>query len=403
MTQRMLNRTIYAGSIILLLLCSLGPAETFAQKNKANKPLTTVPFQLLSGGIIIVKVALDDFTDSLNFILDTGSGGISLDTTTVMMLNLPVSPSEKMLRGIGSLRKISYVLGRTLHLPGLSVADLDFHINDYDLLTSVYGVKIDGIMGFSLLSRYIVKVDYDKYLLTFLAPGSIKYPKRGYLVRPIINGIPIFDASVEDERAIASRFYFDTGAGLCVLLSETFEKDSSLLKVGKKITVTQAEGLAGKNTMRLTVLKTVQMGPYKFKRVPVHIFDDVYNVTAYPYLGGLIGNDLLRRFNLVINYGTKELFLTPNTHYNDGFDYSYTGLGVYLVQGQVVVEDVLVGSPGEKAGLQPGDVILAINNVIQGNIQAYKNLLQTAGARLSIFVSRNGEPLKLNMKVASIL
>ncbi len=77
-----------------------------------------------------------------------------------------------MLRGIGSLRKISYVLGRTLHLPGLSVADLDFHINDYDLLTSVYGVKIDGIMGFSLLSRYIVKVDYDKYLLTFLAPGK---------------------------------------------------------------------------------------------------------------------------------------------------------------------------------------------------------------------------------------
>ncbi len=38
--------------------------------------------------------------------------------------------------------------------------------------------------------------------------------------------------------------------------------------------------------------------------------------------------------------------------------------------------------PAEKAGLQAGDVLAGINNTLNGNIQAYKNMLQTAGAKL---------------------
>ncbi|MEJ7683971.1 MAG: aspartyl protease family protein [Segetibacter sp.] len=182
-----------------------------------------------------MQVRLGDFPDTLNFILDTGSGGVSLDSATVNYFHLPITPSERRVRGIGSLRKISYVTNQTLHFPNLDVEHLDFHINDYDLLTSVYGVKIDGIVGFSFLSRYIVKIDYDKNILEIWNPGTIKYPKRGILIRPVINGIPVFDASISDGNTSLSRFYFDTGAGLCVLMSEDFERDSSILKKGKKL------------------------------------------------------------------------------------------------------------------------------------------------------------------------
>ncbi len=30
------------------------------------------------------------------------------------------------------------------------------------------------------------------------------------------------------------------------------------------------------------------------------------NVTAYPFLGGLMGNDMMRRFNIVFNYPEKR-------------------------------------------------------------------------------------------------
>lgn len=377
-----------------------------AQKNtivSTSNLITRFPFEILSGGIIIIHVQLGNFPDTLNFILDTGSGGISLDSTTVQYFHLPVTPTDRRLRGIGSMRKISYVMNQTIHLPNLEIDHMDIHINDYDLLTSVYGIKIDGIIGYSFLSRYIVKIDYDKNTVEVWNPGKVKYPKAGILLKPTINGIPVFDASITDARGIFDRFYFDTGAGLCLLLSEAFEEDSSILVKNKKIILTQAEGLGGKMPMKLTTVKQIQIGKYKFKKVPAHIFKDEYNVTAYPSLGGLIGNDLLRRFNVIINYGQNEIHLKPNSHFKESFDYSYTGLGIYFENGSVVIEDVLTGSPGEKAGLMPGDVIIGIDNNLGNSIQTYKNLLQDVGARLKIMISRNREVLVKRLKVGSIL
>lgn len=60
-----------------------------------SKKITSFPFMQLSGGIILIKAQLDHFSDSLFFVLDTGSGGISLDSATVKRLNLPVAKSEK--------------------------------------------------------------------------------------------------------------------------------------------------------------------------------------------------------------------------------------------------------------------------------------------------------------------
>jgi hypothetical protein len=270
-------------------------------------------------------------------------------------------------------------------------------------LTSVYGIKIDGIAGFSLLNRYIVKINYDTNIIEVWTSGTIKYPRSGMVVKPAINGIPIFDAAITDAESTKSRFYFDTGAGLCLLLSEEYERDSSILRKGKKVVTTQAEGLGGKEPMKLSTVKEVKIGRYKFKKVPVHIFHDEYKVTSYPFLGGLVGNDLLRRFNLVINYGQKEMHLKPNSHYNEPFDYSYTGLGIYMVDGEIIIEDVLKDSPGEKAGLLPGDVLIGIDTNITRNMQTYKNMLQAAGARLKLLVIRNGVAVVANLKVASIL
>jgi len=387
---------------LIFFNCIVGKSQNKEEKLLARL-LTTFPFDLLSGGVIIVHAQLADFPDTLNFILDTGSGGISLDSALVEDLQLKITPSERMLRGIGSMRKVSYIVDKTLHLPGLDVPHLDFHINDYELLTSVYGVRVDGIIGFSFFKQFIVKVDYDKSLVEVWTTGQIKYPKNGYLLKPALSFIPVLDAFVSDGGDCTSRFYFDTGAGLCLLMSEDFERDSSILIKGKRVIHTQAEGLGGKTPMKLTTVKLLKFGKYTFKNVPAHIFQDDFKVTSYPYLGGLIGNDLLRRFNLVINYAEREIHLRPNIHFKERFDYSYSGLGIYYVNGSVVIEDVLKDSPGEKAGLKPGDVILAIDNAFNAGIQGYKDMLQHVGGRFKVLVMRNQVPLVFTLKVKSFL
>lgn len=412
MTQRLFNSIDDAGylkklkSIFIALLFVACSITSLAGPTPSPAPATLItkfPFILLTGGIVIVQARIDHHFDTLNFILDTGSGGISLDSTTVQDLQLPVTPSNRTVRGIAGIKTVSFVMNKNLLLPKLLVDSLNFHIIDYSLLTSVYGMKIDGIIGYSFLSRYIVKLNYDTHILEVWQPGAIKYPRRGYVLNPYISNIPIFYAAVADAVNVESRFYFDTGGGLCLLLSERFAKDSSILVKNKRVHRTQAEGMGGKQAMLLTTVKEVKVGPYRFRKVPTYILDDEFNITSYPQLGGLIGNDLLRRFNTIINYKERVIHMSPNSHFAEPFDYSYTGLGIYLVNGQVVVEDVIEGSPGQRAGFQPGDIVVSVGNNLSGNIQAYKNMLQVPGARIKFVVMRNAELKVLHLKVANIL
>ncbi|MFM9910034.1 MAG: aspartyl protease family protein [Chitinophagaceae bacterium] len=387
--------------IYLLLSNSIQAQEEFVAP--PSKLITSFPFRLLTGGIITLKARVSNFTDTLNFILDTGSGGISLDSLTTDRLKLKTEMSDRTIRGIAGIKQVRFAYNQKLHLSGLTTDSLNFHINDYEVLTSSYGEKIDGIIGYSFLSRYIVKIDYDSSVMYIYSKGTMRYPRGGFLIKPLLINLPVISTAIKDEREVINRYYFDTGAGMCLLLSSDFVKDSAFVNPRRKWQATQAEGLGGKAPMKQGVLKQIKLGPYKFKNVPTYIFEDEYNVTSYPYLGGLIGNDLLRRFNLIINYDRRDLYLMPNSHLRDPFDYSYTGLGMYVIDGEIRVIDVMPNSPAESAGFQQGDVVLAVENNFTNNIQAYKTLLQNPGEKLRILVLREDGPIMLTLKVKSIL
>lgn len=395
------KRTLLFVTITSLLLCH----AAFAQEEfiAPSHMLTKMPFRQLTGGVVLLQARFSNFPDTLNFILDTGSGGISLDSTTTAYFGLKPTPSDRTIRGIGGVRTVSFLNNQKLHLHGLTVDSLNFHINNYDILSSVYGEKIDGIIGYSFLSRYIVKIDYDTSLLEVWSRGSLKYPRGGYLMRPLITTLPVQQARVRDETAINARFLYDMGAGLCLMLSQDFVNDSALLDKRRKLFAKEAEGLGGKVDMQMTVIKEVKFGPFKFKNVPVYIFDDNYNITSYPYLGGIIGNDLLRRFNVILNYEQRHFYLLPNKHYNDPFDYAYSGIELYYVNGQIIIGDVARESPAEKAGLQEGDEVVSVNNVVGGNLDKLKGALQSTGERVRVIIRRNGEMTQYDFKVKSIL
>lgn len=405
-TNMKLQQLYYALKLLLcyvaVLLCHKAVAQEEFVLPQA-KLLTSFSFTQLSGGIILIRARIDNIPDTLNFVLDTGSGGISLDSETVVTYKFITEISDKTIRGIAGIKTVAFTNNHTLQLPGLAVEHLDFHINNYDLLTSVYGVKIDGIIGFSFLRRYIVKIDYDLLKIEVLTPGTIKYPKGGYFMKPTFTSLIYPQAQIEDERVFTNRFIFDTGAGLCMLLSEDYVSDSMVLRKKRKRYPTQAEGLGGKKTMDITVIQSVQIGNYKFRKVPVYIFSDDYNITSYPLLGGLLGNDLLRRFNVILNYPEQSVYLKPNNHFKDEFDYSYTGLGIYQVEQNIVIVDIMPNSPGEKGGFKPGDIIISIDNNFSKNVQAFKTALQNAGNTVRIVVLRNGQPLALKLQVKNIL
>jgi hypothetical protein len=365
--------------------------------------ITKFSFTQLTGGIILLRAQFDSFKDSLNFILDTGSGGISLDSSTVEYFKLQPEPSSRTIRGIAGVRNVSFLKNKKLHFPSLTIDSLNFHISNYDILTAVYGERIDGIIGYSVFSRYIVKINYDSTRIEFWTKGAIRYPRGGHLLKPSISFLPVQTARVKDENAVESRFLIDIGAGLNVLFNRDFVKDSSLLRKNRKLYVKEAEGLGGKVDMHLTVMKEFRLGPYRFRNVPVNIFDDDYNVTSYPHLGGLIGNDLLRRFNVTINYEQKEIHLQPNSHFSDPFDYAYSGIELYMLNGQIIIGDVAKDSPAQKAGLLEGDVVMSINKNFSQNMTTYKAALQNINESVQMIVVRDNKLVQFKFKVKNIL
>jgi len=351
---------------------------------------------------MVIQARIGNLPDTLNFILDTGSGGISLDSSTCQEFNISSKASDTTITGIGGIRKVPFVFDETLHLPGLDVPHLNFHVNDYSVLTSVYGEKIDGIVGYSFFSRFIVAINFDSSFIEVFNPGKIKYPQGGTTLHPVFTALPIQWVNIKERKKMGYNFYFDTGAGLCFLMSEQFARDSAVLLGRRKPVITQAQGMGGKLQMRLTVVKEVKIGPYRFHQVPTYLYDDTYNVTSFPFTGGLIGNDLMRRFNMILNYPKREIHLLPNGHFNEKFDYAYTGLGIYYEDGKIVVGDVIDGSPAAKAKILVGDEIFSVGNNLSHNIMTYKNILQTPNEDIKVIIKRGEAYVMLYLHTTSI-
>jgi hypothetical protein len=319
-------------------------------------------------------------------------------------MNIRSVHSDKVISGVGGIRKLSFVINQSLLFGQIRVDSLDFHIGDYRLLSSEYGDRIDGIIGESFYTRYIVRIDYDSNEMYVYSKGNFNYPKGGFTLKPTFTNLPVEWAGIHDIREDKARFYFDTGAGLCILLNSDFIEDSSILNPGKKPFPIEAQGMGGKVIMHVTTIKEFKLGPYRFRNLPTHIFEDVYHITSYPSLAGLIGNDVLRRFNIILNYGKRIFYLTPNSHFNDPFDYSYTGLDLYWVEGEIRIGDVMTDSPADKAGFKVDDIVISVNENTSKNLQLYKSMLQNTGDRVRFVVYRSDTGIvDLSVKVKSIL
>ena len=222
------------------------------------------------------------------------------------------------------------------------------------------------------------------------------------MIFPHIGKLPVAHARVSDDVTRRFNYIFDIGAGLTVLFSDDYIRDSALLKSKRKKYIKLAEGLGGTIDMNLTMMKELRIGPYRFKNIPINYFDDSVNVTNYPVLGGIVGNDILRRFNVILNYDKKQIYIKPNKSFDDLFDYAYSGLEIFSVDKKIYVGEVPKNSPAELAGVKSGDQIMSINKKLGLDINEMKAILQNNIGTVEVIVHRDGELFQLKMKVVDI-
>src|SRR5260370_23548539 len=110
----------------------------------------------------------------LSFVLDSGSTRILIDRKLATDLGLQAN-GKGSLQGAGAGRiPIEFIHDVRLAFPGVESTGFEMSTADLQPLEKSLGAKVDGILGYEVLSRFVITVDYEAKSLTFTLPEAFR-------------------------------------------------------------------------------------------------------------------------------------------------------------------------------------------------------------------------------------
>ncbi|HET7180344.1 MAG TPA: aspartyl protease family protein [Chryseosolibacter sp.] len=378
-----------------------------------GKKKVEIPIEIYNN-LIVVPVILNGALP-LKFILDTGvRTAILTEKTFSDILNLSYS-RKYTISGPGGEQLIdAYITNNvSLELPGVLGRGHALLVlgQDYLELRNYLGTDVHGILGYELFSRFIVKVDYEKKVLTLMQPKKFK-PKRKYQAIPIKieDTKPYVTTSVvlADGTQISAKLLVDSGASHGLMLDPgsdvriTMPKDTISSVIGR--------GLGGEITGKIGRIKLLKLGTYEIKNV-IASFPDPNSYFDSLKLGatkrnGAVGGEVLSRFTVIFNFPDEEIYLKKNGQFKKKFHYNLSGITVKAKGARLNVFEVINvrrQSVADVAGLHVGDLIQTINGINTrgldlNTINGFFN--SKPGKKIHLVVNRDGQALKIDFALA---
>jgi C-terminal processing protease CtpA/Prc len=110
---------------------------------------------------------------------------------------------------------------------------------------------------------------------------------------------------------------------------------------------------------------------------------------------GILGNGVLKHFNVFIDLQQKRMSLEPNRLYDDQFEVNCSGLELVTDDAfqRLIIDHTYAGSPAHETGLEVGDEILRINGATVSDFQLpqIRSMLSQDGQEIEILIDRNSE------------
>jgi len=183
------------------------------------------------------------------------------------------------------------------------------------------GFPTNGIIGYSIFGHYAVEMDYDKNIMILHDAGNFK-ADTGWTEIPLYfknNNIPWMDAYVvvENEEPILLRMYIDFASRDAVELLEKPDMKLTLPEVTEDALL--GRGLRGDIYGKKGRIAKLIIGPYELKDVAA-VFPPAKTRSKQENADGILGNNSLRRFNLIFDYENKKLYIKPNSHFDERFE-----------------------------------------------------------------------------------
>lgn len=407
----------------------------FIIQNK--KQSDKISFKLINN-LIVVPVEINGV--SLSFLLDTGVTKPLIFNFLNVSDTLRLYNTEKIfIRGLGEGDTVEalkskdnvFKIGDAIKLN----QDL-YAINDSSLsFAPRLGIPIHGIIGYDLFKDFVVEINYSKSFIRIVNPEKYKdktCKKCEKLNLEFYRNKPYINARIKvDNNKIPIKLLIDSGGSDALWL---FEDDSLGIKSRDKYFYDfLGHGLSGSVYGKRSKIESFYLKSFELKNVNVAYPDSSYTLHARKVKsrnGSLSGN-ILKRFNLIIDYKKSTITFKKNSNFKNKFSYNKSGIelahdGVRLVKEidnkinssmtnsaepsnstKIVIDtqykislkpaytivELRTNSPAQKAGLKIGDIILSVNEK-----QAFNYSLQQlmhffyaeAGKTIKLKVDRNG-------------
>lgn len=272
--------------------------NTFAQKSLLSD---SIPLKINGQNTIFVKAVFDD-KDTLNLNFDTG-------TTELVLLN---DVLENKLKSTPKLYNTLY---------NLKIGNAIYQTKVYDAELSGHGT--DGRFGWDLFKGKIVELNYDKGLMiihSVLPENTVKDQKFAKLKMEFFKDLFLVKSEIVQNGIInEDLFLFDTGYQRTAMLDNDLLKDGKFptekMKVLKKVIMKGAQG--NEIPVITSNLKQLKIGRYKLKKIPVQLLTT--NKPLRDKNIHILGNEVLKRFNMFLDFQNNLVYLKPSHLFNDKY------------------------------------------------------------------------------------
>ncbi|HEY5951232.1 MAG TPA: retropepsin-like aspartic protease [Kofleriaceae bacterium] len=287
------------------------PAETAADAKLLNDP-ATIPIELVYGGLIFVKVSIND--QPMSFVFDTGAEFTLINSSRVSKLGLQGVGTFATGAGGGDV-VVSFVPHVTTKVGDASVSDQIVGAVLLDALEGPLKRPVDGILGYDFISRFVVEIDYVKQTMKLYDRATYHHSGAGKPVALTLeDSTPYFDAAIEvpSQGDISGHFVLDTGCLCEVQLFTPFVDEHKLLTALPSAKQAGFTAGAGGTTKQLSAtIPMLKVGGWGVPKATASLSRDTSGATADPESAGLIGSLVFKQFVLVLDYKSKQAFLDP--------------------------------------------------------------------------------------------
>lgn len=306
-----------------------------------------------------------------NFILDTGVGLILITDP-----NLIDTLSIKTLR---SINIVGFGEGETLNAlitPSIDIAigstsakNLTAAILKKDIfeLSNYVGIPIHGLIGYEFFNSFVVRINFSANTLTIYRPDKTYFLRKGSRIpisieerKPYI----ITDIELKPGQKIPAKLIIDTGAGHPISLEMLNGIPFSL--PDERIKGNLGVGLSGPINGYIGRISSLHLGKYTLSNV-IASFPDYEDVASRVFSinrNGNMGIAILKRFNVVFNYGRSAMFIRSASSLKETFEHDMAGMEISAIgekYDRLIITRIEPSSAAEEAGLMKGDEILSIN------------------------------------------